>query len=63
MNVMSGIRAQITKTKLYTPDTLTVDAMKIFMRELPGDAILEIKTEGDGPTLNRLVATYWIGGK
>ena len=71
-DVVPGIRTQITKAMLYTPGTLTADVMNIFMRDLPGDAILEIETEGHGEQhnqiqkhvrQNRLVATYWIGGK
>lgn len=69
---MPGIRTRITKAMLYTPGTLTVDVMNIFMRDLPGDATLAIEVADiqiEYPKLrspdaqNRLVATYWIGGK
>ena len=71
-DAVPGIRTQITKAMLYTPGTLTVDVMNIFMRDLPGDATLEIEKETHWEThnlvqrhvvQNRLVATYWIGGK
>lgn len=71
-DVVPGIRSQITKAMLYTPGTLTVDSLKIFMRDLPGDATLEIEKETHWEehnlvqkhvVQNRLVAIYWIGGK